>query len=133
MCYLEELNPRSPFICKRKKCKYHTGCTTGAKESCNYFFITGITKHSQGVTDWQECRLFDAGQRERAPIQRPVEGKPVQRPFVSRFDWDKARELYEQGKTDMDIAVTIGCSDTTVREWRKREKLDPNFKRGERP
>lgn len=130
MNYIETHFPKSPYICKRKKCKYHTGCTTGAKESCNFFFITGATKHSLGVTDWQECRLYEAGKRMPVMIQRPFGSLQAPTPRPSKYDWVKGRELYEAGLTDAKIAAALGCSADTVLKWRQREDLETKHGQG---
>ena len=43
----------------------------------------------------------------------------------SKFD-GKIKPLYEQGLSDVKIAERVGCSDTTVANWRKRNGLPVN-------
>ena len=40
-----------------------------------------------------------------------------------RYDWEKAKRLYDQKWSDTKIAEAMGCRVQSVREWRKREKL----------
>lgn len=44
-------------------------------------------------------------------------GKPA------KYDWEKGRKLYDEGKGDGEIAKALGCSNKTVRNWRKRRAL----------
>lgn len=52
--------------------------------------------------------------------------------YKKRSTWlhRQARELYEKGLTDGQIADAIGVCTTTVRRWRNRACLEPNKKKG---
>ena len=41
----------------------------------------------------------------------------------TRYDWDAARKLYDEGACDQEIMELLGCSQTTVHQWRAREGL----------
>ena len=41
----------------------------------------------------------------------------------AKYDWEKGRQLYDEGKGDGEIAKELGCSNKTVRNWRKRRAL----------
>lgn len=111
--YLRDDFPESTYICRHKDCIYHSGSTRGAKESCNYFFITGITKHSQGVTDWHGCPLYEKGKKAVSLNAR----------VATIYDWNKAMRLYEKGVDDEVIAAVLGCARDTVKNWRFRHGL----------
>lgn len=55
-------------------------------------------------------------EREKRHLGRPR--KP--------FDRDRARELYDQGKIDSEIALAMGCSPGTVFTWRNKAGLPPH-------
>lgn len=40
-----------------------------------------------------------------------------------KLDWDKVKELYDQGKYDSEIAKVFGVSDNVIFKWRKRNNL----------
>ncbi|MBQ1235960.1 MAG: helix-turn-helix domain-containing protein [Oscillospiraceae bacterium] len=42
---------------------------------------------------------------------------------VSHLDWDKALRMYEEGRTDKEIAAALGCSGQYIGKWRKKNKL----------
>lgn len=41
----------------------------------------------------------------------------------AKYDWEKGRRLYDEGKGDGEIAKKLGCSNKTVRNWRHRRAL----------
>ena len=43
----------------------------------------------------------------------------------TRYDWEKAKMLYDQKWSDSKIAAAMGCDVNSVFAWRKREKLPP--------
>ena len=43
----------------------------------------------------------------------------------TRYDWEKAKTLYDQKWSDSKIATAMGCDVNSVLAWRKREKLPP--------
>ena len=113
--YLRDDFPDSPYICRHTNCQYHSGSTRGAKESCDYFFIEGETKHSKGVTDWHDCPLYKKGKKAVSLNAR----------VATIYDWNKAMRLYEKGVDDAGIAAVLGCARDTVKNWRFRHDL-PN-------
>ena len=44
---------------------------------------------------------------------------------MRQYAWDKnrARELLAEGKSDIDVADSVGCALTTLRSWKSREGL----------
>ena len=42
-------------------------------------------------------------------------------------DWLRARQLYDEGQSDLEIAEQLGCSKQTLANWRKREGLHANY------
>ena len=43
----------------------------------------------------------------------------------TKYDWDRARELYGDGATDRQIAAALGCNPHTVYHWRQRSGYLP--------
>ena len=43
-----------------------------------------------------------------------------------KYDWEKARQLYDQGWNDGQISREIGCTPHTVCGWRQKEGLPAN-------
>lgn len=101
---------------------------------CNYEGITGHTRKGQPP---EECTYFKEGARIDDPHKRtkamtvvrrrrkPGGGKP-------KYNWDRALELYLEGKNDGEIGREIGCAAHTVNQWRHRVNLIANVKRGGR-
>lgn len=61
--------------------------------------------------------------RWRHRVQPPL---PVNRDRMGtgeRYDWAAARRLYDEGACDQEIMELLGCSQTTVYNWREREGL----------
>lgn len=73
--------------------------------------ILGI-KHST-VQAWRYSQL-------KRPANPDVRGSGV------KFDWERARELYRRGMSDLQIANELGCSIQSVRRWRTKQELLPN-------
>ena len=42
------------------------------------------------------------------------------------FDYMRAAELYSGGMTDLDISECLGCSQATVKKWRKSKRFKAN-------
>lgn len=47
-------------------------------------------------------------------------------------DYDRAVVLYERGWNDSEIAEDVGCDVRTIRDWRKKEGLESNFRKPEK-
>lgn len=93
--------------------------------ACDY---AGITGHTRRAVPPERCKHFEpgkplAGTRGEKPKGRPICINPVRR--RTRYDWEKAKRLYDQKWSDPKIADAMGCRVQSVREWRKREKLPP--------
>lgn len=61
--------------------------------------------------------------RWRHRVQPPL---PVNRDRMGtgeRYDWAAARRFYDEGACDQEIMELLGCSQTTVYNWREREGL----------
>lgn len=56
--------------------------------------------------------------------EMPKDKRP--RYTFSRYDWGKAEELYRAGKSDAAIAKVLGCSESTVWQWRAAFGLPTN-------
>lgn len=96
--------------CPKKDCIYHTD----AVNPCDYAGRTGHTRLAQiPREEWgvYPCRLYVSSGRMRDGRKKPTSG----------IDWDHARELWEQGMTDRQIAESMNISPGGVyahrREW----------------
>lgn len=73
--------------------------------------------------------LCQTGHRRPCPfgtgctVKQTKEGETVSK----RWDVVTALKLYEEGKTDPEIAKIVGVSDQTIKAWRKREGLKSNY------
>lgn len=122
--------------CKHKTCKYHM--PAWSPYGCNYADITGKTRTGQlppEQLDPANCPLYKKGQRVMVtlePLQFPGSNpkKDVDRARSNsggktKYDWDRARELYGDGATDRQIAAALGCNPHTVYHWRQRSGYLP--------
>lgn len=126
------------YICYRTRCRYHAGRVDGNVPSCNYFFITGRTKTSQGEADiTRKCGLYRTGKTERhvQPIVVSAKSPPDRTPKApmstagrKKYDWAQFRALWEEGKRDTEIARAVGCYPDTVSRRRHREGLAPRYR-----
>ena len=134
---------KDPYICCRTKCRYHSGDVSGARGSCNYFFITGETKTSRGEADiTRKCGLYKPGTAPRVRAQpvvlrgsRPQKKEPKPQTEDRRriragrkYDWAQFRALWEEGKTDLEIARELGACPDTVHNWRNGQGLPPRYR-----
>lgn len=139
----------------RKKCWNCKWAITGNNYSgteCNYavfhkesrtiqaYRACGVD-HATEETDrrlaGESCAFYEQGAR----VYRKVESVPLpgsnpkaltkEPKKAKRYDWAKAREMYAQGLHDAEIGAALGCSATTVFEWRRREGLLPIKRRTE--
>lgn len=133
---------KDPYICCRTACRFHSGRVDGNVPSCNYFFITGETKTSRGEADiTRKCGLYKPGTAPR-PRPQPVvlrgssprrEPKPQtedrRRIRAGRkYDWAQFRALWEEGKTDLEIARELGACPDTVHNWRHGQGLPQRYR-----
>ena len=116
-------------------------------KNCPYYAPDG-TSPKPVLTEWREkaWALYEAGATDKeiaaavgkTPIQvgnyRRKEWKAPPNPDKkgpgTRFDWKKAKELHRRGLNDAQIAREIGCSPSTVRNWRFKQNLFSNDPRG---
>jgi uncharacterized protein YjcR len=49
--------------------------------------------------------------------------KGVTKTRESKFNWERAKKLYDQGMNDVEIGSAIGCSSATVYFWRTKNGL----------
>lgn len=81
--------------------------------TCDYAGITGHTR-----------RAVPPEAAKRAKPKGPaIAINPSRR--RTRYDWEKAKMLYDQKWSDSKIAAAMGCDVNSVFAWRKREKLPP--------
>ena len=122
---------------------------------CNYETVTG---HTRLAVPANRCKHYKKGPALRASTielmdkMRIAEGRERQEPNEYDllkelekkekkkpkgrdpiYDWERAKVLYEEGKSDSEIGKELGCSSNTVRLWRGRCKLASNVPKGWHP
>lgn len=122
---------RDPYICYRTKCRYHAGRVDGNVPSCNYFFCTGVTKTSRGEADiTRKCGLYDTTTLTRGkPQPIVISAKSPPERMGRKYDWKRFRSLWDEGRTDGEIAEEMRCNKETVAKWRRAEGLPFRRKR----
>ena len=90
--------------------------------------FAGITGHTRRAVPPERCRHFETEQPPEAAKRAKPKGpaiaiNPSRR--RTRYDWEKAKTLYDQKWSDSKIATAMGCDVNSVLAWRKREKLPP--------
>ena len=122
---------RDPYICYRTACRYHSGDVSGCRGSCNYFFITGETKTSRGEADiTRKCGLYDTTPLTRGkPQPIVISAKSPPERMGRKYDWKRFRSLWDDGRTDGEIAEEMRCNKETVAKWRRAEGLPFRRKR----
>ena len=110
------------------KCIYRAPDNAGYL--CDYLTITG---HSRGGEPISGCGYFTPGEvspeKKRADWNaehRKKQQEKAPKKKVPRYDWSGVRAMYDRGMSDYMIAKTLGCSHTTVMNWRRREGLPVN-------
>ena len=123
----------------KPKCK---GCIyLGGAIPCEYILVTGHSPKSQGAHIDPEgpggCELKETKQwRKRSPVPPMPQTNPIKKigppaPQTSakpkkkrsKLDTPEAMALYEDGKSDGEIAKFAGVTVQTVFRWRKARKL----------
>ncbi len=69
-----------------------------------------------------------ASEQKKAEAERKKQGGGTWGGRRVPIDRARARELYDQGKLDLEIAMALGCSPGTVCSWRNAEKLPAHGK-----
>lgn len=54
---------------------------------------------------------------------------------MKKKSWDesRARQLYDEGRSDLDIADMVGATEGAIKAWRARNRLHSNSSRREQP
>ena len=52
--------------------------------------------------------------------------------YEERINWDKGRELYDIGLTDLEISIRLKCARDTVAKWRRKNGLLSNGSHGKK-
>lgn len=119
--------------CNRKDCKFHTDGSW--QYGCNYADVTGRTKVGQSALlgekyNIKDCKFYECGNR----LIRDVNTGKVVELHESRIkikiDIDRARQLYDEGKNDKEIADELKCDRQAIGAWRRRSGLEANAKGG---
>lgn len=93
--------------------------------TCDY---AGITGHTRRPSRRSGAGILSRSSRRRPQSVRSRKGPPspsTQAVGGPRYDWEKAKMLYDQKWSDSKIAAAMGCDVNSVLAWRKREKLPP--------
>ena len=112
---------------KCRKCIYGSGRTDYL---CNYAGVTGQTRKAQPP---EVCKYFRPKKKGEPPMlavaaRRETGYKIKERP--KKYDWDRAKDLYDAGLKDGQIARELGCRIQAVYLWRKRVNRPPNAPAG---
>ena len=78
---------------------------------------------------------WEKKEQRRKRIQDELMGrvpKKVKKP-QSKFNWEEAARLHEEGKSATEIARALGCSRATVQNWRHETGRSDPTKGGEAP
>ena len=104
---------------------------------CNY---ETVTRHTRKAAPASRCKHFKEGEPQRTEpfdllgkIRRAENAETPKRKStgaVEKYDWDRAKALYDEGKNDAEIARDLGCRPGVVRQWRVRRNLTANRKAG---
>lgn len=90
---------------------------------CDFALLTG---HTRQAVPPELCEHFEPGEPLESKRNARTKGpgiaiNPSRR--KTRYDWEKAKKLYDQKWSDPKIADAMGCRVQAVLMWRKREKL----------
>lgn len=91
-----------------------------------------VSLHYAGYSTDEIARIVSAAPDAVAKCLERIKKPKTARPkgFLSGYNFDKARELYEQGMSDYKIAEALGCSKTRVRHWREAHGLPTKQTKG---
>ena len=118
-----------------RECIYRMRDSALPGAGCGYLRATG---QSRVKTAYQKLGIRYLNDEARRLLREDCpcfvsNGKPEKprkkRRAVRSFDTKLARELYEQGLTDQEIAARVFVSRTRICEWRKAEKLPTHIRR----
>ena len=87
---------------------------------CRGCIYAGWTSSGDACCDY----ILIVGRRRPCP---PGKECTVKRAAKQAINWEAAREAYDGGALDREIAKAAGCSIATVRLWREREGLESNY------
>lgn len=110
---------------------------------CGFLMDTGYSRIGQMTGEQRksgECPFFEKGRQRKTtvkpfivspdPLSRLSYGLPgIPKPRRTKYDEDKILTLYDQGKSDKEIAAALECSAEAIRGWRRRRELPANFPR----
>ena len=95
---------------------------------CNYCFLTGHSRLAR--TSPEQRAAGECPVREEGKQRKGVPQKGLARSYPFKVDRIKLRTLYDRGLNDAEIAREIGCSESTVFNWRHENELPANAKKG---
>lgn len=103
----------------------------GADYRCDFCAITGRTRLAappEKCRDFLEGKRIDRSQVKMGPLGEAVSGEQKKRGGgpKPKYDWERGRRLYDQGKNDGEIGRELGCAPHTVCQWRRKLGLRAN-------
>lgn len=126
-----------------KGCRYrsHLGILG---RGCAYLLYTGRSRLGQMTPEQRKAGECPVRMEGILPVRivRPkvhaydIDKIPSNGPAKMRkmlYDSDQMLTLYDQGKSDGEIAEAVGCAKDTVQKWRRRKCLTPNVNPPRRP
>lgn len=83
------------------------------------------------LADLNACRKYDMAKKLaelglRELKEKPPATRPLKEPNWTKIDYDAAKALYDEGRTDEEISAQLGCSLYAFRNWRSAHKLPQN-------
>lgn len=118
---------------KCERCVFRAQASAGYR--CDYCAITG---HTRLAVPPEKCLHFQKGERiDRSEEKAAPLGVEALRTMgrqsrksrggsKPKYDWERGRQLYAQGKNDREIGKELGCDPHTVYLWRKKSGLAAN-------
>lgn len=122
-----------------KGCRYRSHLGILGKGCC-YLLETGRSRLGQMTPEQRkagECPVRMEGILPVRIVRPKVHAYAIDKRTVTKrrmtYDPDQMLTLYDQGKTDGEIAESVGCAKDTVMKWRRRKGLTPNVNKPKTP
>lgn len=91
---------------------YCAGCVyrgrAGSRDICEYLLMTG---HKRPCPPGENCTV------------KKMEGDGTHMARQSSFDKERARALYEEGKSTVEVADMVGATESAIKSWIHREGI----------
>lgn len=89
--------------------------------------------YQHGLNDTESARILNVSPSTvtawRNRKQLPSNARRERKGPITKSENQERMRLYEEGKTDAELAQIIGIDPSTVSQWRRRRNLPPNKRR----